>query len=120
MIACASMMWWTTGCTDKNKAVTADTTVTVSIDADTLEVDSLEELISEAPVPKAADELFDDFIFNFAGNRKLQMKRIQFPLSVINEKSFLVIPIQKIINVYKSSMENGKILYASRVLYIDS
>ena len=78
-------MWWTTGCTDKNKAVTADTTVTDSIDADTLEVDSLEELISEAPVPKAADELFDDFIFNFAGNRKLQMKRIQFPLSVIND-----------------------------------
>lgn len=85
LIACASMMWWTTGCTDKNKAVTADTTVTDSIVADTLEVDSLEELISEAPVPKAADELFDDFIFNFAGNRKLQMERIQFPLSVIND-----------------------------------
>ena len=34
-------------------------------------------------MPKAADELFDDFFFNFAGNRKLQRERIQFPLPVV-------------------------------------
>ena len=33
-------------------------------------------------MPKAADELFDDFIFNFAGNRKLQKERTVFPLKV--------------------------------------
>ncbi len=45
-------------------------------------IDTLEQLISETPMPKAADELFDDFFFNFAANRKLQMKRIKFPLPV--------------------------------------
>ena len=48
--------------------------------ADTLAMDTLEELISDQPIPKAADELFDDFFFNFASNRKFQMSRIQFPL----------------------------------------
>ena len=33
-------------------------------------------------MPKAADELFDDFVFNFAANRKLQKSRIVFPLPV--------------------------------------
>ena len=46
--------------------------------------DSASEEIVEAPMPKAADELFDDFIFNFAANRKLQMERIKFPLPKSN------------------------------------
>ena len=33
-------------------------------------------------MPKAADELFDDFIFNFAANRTLQSSRIKFPLKI--------------------------------------
>ena len=49
---------------------------------DTVAVDTMEQLISETPMPKAADELFDDFFFNFAANRKLQQKRIKFPLKV--------------------------------------
>ena len=36
-----------------------------------------------APMPKAADELFDDFIFNFAANKKLQSSRVKFPLKVL-------------------------------------
>ena len=40
------------------------------------------ELIEEEPMPIAADELFDDFVFNFAANRKLQLERIVFPLLV--------------------------------------
>lgn len=51
-----------------------------SADNDSLRTDSLQELAENYPVPKAADELFDDFVFNFVGNRKLQMERIQFPL----------------------------------------
>lgn len=54
----------------------------VAVAADTVVTDTLEQLVSETPMPKAADELFDDFFFNFAANRKLQRKRIAFPLPV--------------------------------------
>jgi hypothetical protein len=53
--------------------------------ADTLAPDTMEQLIADTPMPKAADELFDDFIFNFAANRALQMKRVRFPLPVTFE-----------------------------------
>ena len=58
--------------------VPADTVVN-----DTVSADSLAGL-ADTPMPKAADELFDDFIFNFAANRKLQMERIAFPLQKTN------------------------------------
>ena len=45
-------------------------------------IDTLELLIGETPTPKAMDELFDDFVFNFAANKKLQMDRVVFPLTV--------------------------------------
>ena len=37
-------------------------------------------------------ELFDDFFFNFAANRKLQMKRIVFPLPVVNGSDTTFVP----------------------------
>lgn len=80
---CVYTMMWTTGCTDKKPA--ADTLVVDSV-PDTTAVDTMDQLISEQQMPKAADELFDDFIFNFAANRKLQMKRIVFPLKVVDGK----------------------------------
>ena len=46
-------------------------------------VDSLLAEMEDFPIPKAADELFDDFVFNFAANRKLQMERILFPLRMV-------------------------------------
>ena len=79
VISCVCMMLWTTGCTDK-KSVSMEDSIMVDSLADTIAMDTLEELISEQPIPKAADELFDDFFFNFASNRKFQMSRIQFPL----------------------------------------
>ena len=43
--------------------------------------DSMENVSAvDASLPKAADELFDDFFFNFVANRRLQMSRIHFPL----------------------------------------
>lgn len=39
-------------------------------------------LIGEDPVPVTVDELFDDFIFNFASNRQMQIERIEFPLII--------------------------------------
>ena len=64
------------GCTDKK-------TTEESLSIDSLNVDSLsmnEEMQGEANMPKGADELFDDFFFNFAANKKLQKARIQSPL----------------------------------------
>lgn len=84
VITIVTMMLTTTGCADK-KASGADSTMTDS--TDTTAADTLEQLITEQPMPKAADELFDDFIFNFAANKKLQMKRIKFPLKVVNGKT---------------------------------
>ena len=89
--ACMLMLTWTTGCSDK-KPVAADSVVVDSLPAvDTAAVDTMDQLISEQQMPKAADELFDDFIFNFAANRKLQMNRIEFPLKVVDgdEVSFI-------------------------------
>ena len=82
--ACMLMLTWTTGCSDK-KPVAADSVIVDSLQAvDTAAVDTMDQLISEQQMPKAADELFDDFIFNFAANRKLQMNRIKFPLKVVD------------------------------------
>ena len=61
-VACLCMVLWTTGCSDK-KPVAADTLAVDSLQmVDTASVDTLDELISEQPMPKAADELFDDFM----------------------------------------------------------
>ena len=82
------------GCSDKKPAQVHDSTSVDSIVADTQTVDSTEKLIEETPMPKAADELFDDFVFNFAANRKLQMKRVHFPLPVYHNDK-LVKTIEK-------------------------
>ncbi len=60
--------------------VPADTTVV----ADSTQSALSDEVLDNLPMPKAADELFDDFIYNFAANRKLQMERILFPLKKVN------------------------------------
>jgi hypothetical protein len=80
-LASLAMLFVGTGCTDKK--TTSD--VSVSVDTmltDTLGTDSMEALIEDEPMPKAADELFDDFIFNFAANRRLQSERTDYPFNV--------------------------------------
>ena len=77
-LAMTGLMFSCTG----NKAGQTDETATDSV-ADTSEVaetDTLELLITETPMPRAADAMFDDFIFNFAANKRLQKERIIFPL----------------------------------------
>ncbi len=65
----------------KDEEVQQDSIVT----EDSAVVDSLAvEFGDNLPMPKAADELFDDFIFNFAVNKKLQKERILFPLLSVN------------------------------------
>jgi len=80
-MTCVCMMFWTTGCTGR-KPVAADSLSVDSVIDTTLNADTLEQLIEEQQMPAAADELFDDFIFNFAANHKLQIRRIKFPLHV--------------------------------------
>ena len=66
-----------------NKTETGDSLPTDSDSIkDTAVVDTMEQITAETPMPKAADELFDDFFFNFAANKKLQIERTQFPLPV--------------------------------------
>ena len=54
----------------------------VADSTDTTDVDSMELLITETPMPRAADAMFDDFLFNFLANKKLQKERVVFPLRV--------------------------------------
>lgn len=80
---CVAMLCFTTGCNNK-KVEPADSAKADSIaTTDTTDtVDSVTEIIAETPMPKAADQLFDDFFFNFIANKKLQLNRIKFPLPV--------------------------------------
>nr|WP_314698606.1 DUF4348 domain-containing protein [uncultured Prevotella sp.] len=84
---CVAMMSINTGCSNK-KVDGADSTSNDSAmaeQADTVDsVDSATEVIAATPMPKAADQLFDDFFFNFIANKKLQLNRITFPLPIIN------------------------------------
>lgn len=76
-----------TCCSEKKTAQAADTLTGDTAAGDTLPADTMETIIAETPMPRAADELFDDFFFNFAASRKLQLKRIKFPLPVMQDDS---------------------------------
>ena len=54
----------------------------VADSTDTTDVDTLEMLVTATPMPRAADAMFDDFLFNFLANKKLQKERVVFPLRV--------------------------------------
>ena len=80
---CVVMVGISTGCADKKPAALVDTLlVDTDTVADTTHADTVARIVEETPMPKAADQLFDDFFFNFIANRKLQRARINFPLPV--------------------------------------
>lgn len=81
IIASVLLMFSCTG--NKTQRAVEPTTDSVADSIDSIPMDSLERLIVDAPTPKAMDELFDDFVFNFAANKKLQLTRVIFPLSVV-------------------------------------
>lgn len=82
VVIVVSMSYTTTSCSDKKPV--SDSVLVDTTSVDTTAQDSTEEIIAQTPVPKAADELFDDFFFNFCANKKLQLKRIKFPLPVVS------------------------------------
>ncbi len=83
------------GCQGDKKTVApveeAPVDSSASVDTTASENDEM-EVIAEEPMPKAADELFDDFIFNFAANKRLQYSRIKFPLPIVNGESVELLP----------------------------
>ncbi|MBO4849706.1 MAG: DUF4348 domain-containing protein [Prevotella sp.] len=84
------------GCKDKKPEVEPPVVVVDTVEVvdtvpqvviDTIPENARDSLISSTPVPKAADELFDDFLFLFTANKKLQYERVDFPLPVYNGDS---------------------------------
>ena len=70
-------------CTGKQaQRVEEPLTDSVADTVDSVPMDTLEQLLVETPTPKAMDEFFDDFFFNFAANKKVQKARIIFPRTV--------------------------------------
>lgn len=78
--ACVLLMFSCTG--RQAQRVQEPTTDSVAYTVDSVPLDTLEQLLVETPTPKAMDEFFDDFFFNFAANKKVQKARIIFPLTV--------------------------------------
>lgn len=82
VLACVAMVCFNTGCSNKAPEP-ADTLRSDSFVADTvMDSDTVARIVEEMPIPKAADELFDDFFFNFINNKKMQRGRVRFPLPV--------------------------------------
>ena len=54
----------------------------VAVEANEEEEEPLPERFENDDLPKAADELFDDFFFYYASNSSLQQRRTHFPLTV--------------------------------------
>ena len=80
IFACVLLMF---SCTGKQaQRVEEPMTDSVADTVDSVPMDTLEQLLVETPTPKAMDEFFDDFFFNFAANNKVQKARIIFPLTV--------------------------------------
>lgn len=82
LCALGLLMLSCTGNKGQRTDIQADSLAVAADSVDSVAVDTLEQLIIDTPMPKAADELFDDFLFNFAANKRLQRERVVFPLNV--------------------------------------
>ena len=65
---------------------TSDAITAMSVPADTTELylRDTTQVVEDAPKPVGADELFDDFIFNYATDSLFQRQRTVFPLPYYN------------------------------------
>jgi len=80
-IALSAIMLLMFSCTGKKAGQTEEVpTDSVADSTDVAVTDTMELLITQTPMPRAADAMFDDFIFNFVANKKLQKERTVFPL----------------------------------------
>ena len=76
------LLGWLASCGGGKKQTAVQEEGMVSVDSMELVADSLlvEEVEEEPEVPASADESFADFLYNFALDEKLQLRRILFPL----------------------------------------
>ena len=76
------LLGWLTSCGGGKKQTTVQEENMVSVDSMEIVADSLlvEDVVEEPEVPVSADESFADFLYNFALDEKLQLRRILFPL----------------------------------------
>lgn len=94
---CVSMMFFD-GCKSEKATPVDDSTTVDSLDSDTsADSDTMAEIIAETPMPKAADQLFDDFFFNFIASPKVQKARTDFPLPIttITDRQQHTVQLQK-------------------------
>ncbi len=75
-----------TACSERQKSVAPDESLSNDsvMLGDSLSADSLSADMEM--MPAGADELFDDFFFNYASSRRQQQKRTAFPLPVVEGK----------------------------------
>ena len=76
------LLVWLTSCGGGKKQTTVQEEDMVSVESMEIVADSLlaEDVVEEPEVPVSADESFADFLYNFALDEKLQLRRILFPL----------------------------------------
>ena len=72
-----------TACTKTRREIAS--MMTCEADSIAVDSDSLAALETDSQVPVEADELFDDFFFNYASNSRWQLERTAFPLVMIDE-----------------------------------
>lgn len=89
LVVCCSALLMVMGCKDRtpvnHDGVLPDEELVDTTDSDEAngEEEMLEELMAvEEPMPVAAEELFDDFFFNFASSMRVQLERTVFPLLI--------------------------------------
>lgn len=72
-------------CGNKKTKIDPFATLTEMVDSAGRKVDTLQQKeVKEEPKPIEADELFDDFVFNYASDEALQKQRTLFPLPYYN------------------------------------
>lgn len=75
-----------TACSGKKAKEERDKALLAKVDS-ALTQDSIDSLVHEAvSVPAKADELFDDFMYHFGSDARFQLRRIVFPLKVVDNK----------------------------------
>lgn len=86
-LSCLALACLFASCAGKKAYVSEDAAL---VPDDTLVVEATQEIepvVEKEVTPTRVDELFDDFIWNFASDERLQRRRVRFPLLIITTDS---------------------------------
>lgn len=72
-------------CGQKKTTIDPFESLASMVDSAVHQADTVSLSVEEEPTPIEADELFDDFIFNYAQDHELQLQRTKFPLPYYKE-----------------------------------